>query len=613
MSITDATLPPGSSARVETLEVDFCVVGGGMAGLCAALAASRHGARTAIIQDRAMFGGNASSEIRMWINGAHGADNKEAGILEELQLANLYHNPGLKYALWDVVLLGKAREEPHLTPLLSCTVTAVEMEGNRIAAVRAWHLTRQCWIVVKATHFADCSGDSVLRLSGAQCRQGREGREEFGEPAAPCTADRNTMGNSLLLQLRQIEPKDHVPFIPPAWAHRFPPDHLRMLQTGRLHGDNFWWIEIGGLMDTVGDADRIRDALQRIALGAWAWIKNHPDGRGHGWELEWFGSLPGKRENIRYMGDHVLTQHDIEGCGHFDDIIGHGGWPMDDHPPAAFEHSGEPTTYHPAPSPYGIPYRCLYSANVDNLFFAGRNISATHMALSSTRVMATCAVLGQAVGTAAALAARYRTTPRGIHQHHLRRLQAILMDDDQWLPGFRRPMPELTRQATLSVSEGEGGALRDGVDRRVAGAWHAWTVSAGAWAAYRFPNALRIARVRIVADSMLHHPKRMPCNVPSAGTHDEMPPTLVRDLRIQVLDPNGVEWRDVITITDNHRRFLQMPLNVDTTGVRLVVDRLWGAGEGRIFSFDVGEPVLDGDFESLPWPAQTVVRKTHPA
>jgi hypothetical protein len=610
MSITDATLAPGSTAPVETLSVDFCVVGGGMAGLCAALAAARHGARTAIIQDRAVFGGNASSEIRMWICGAHGADNKEAGILEEIQLANQYCNPGLKYALWDVVLHGKAREEPNLTTLLSCAVTAVEMDGSRIAAVRAWHLTRQCWVVVKATHFADCSGDSVLRLSGAQCRWGREGREEFDEPAAPAVADRKTMGNSLLLQLRQIDPQSHVPFIPPSWAHRYGDDHPRLGQRGgRPQGDNFWWLEIGGLMDTVADSDRIRDELQRIALGVWAYIKNHPDGRGHGWELEWFGSLPGKRENVRYVGDHLLKQKEVEECGRFDDIIGHGGWTMDDHPPAAFEHRGEPTIFHPAPSPYGIPYRCLYSANVDNLFFAGRNISATHMALSSTRVMATCAVLGQAVGTAAALAVRHGTSPRGIYQRHLRQLQATLMDDDQWLPGFRRSVPALTRQAALTVSAGDGNALRDGIDRRVSGDWHAWTATAGGWATYRFSTPQQVGRVRLVGDSALHACKRMPCSFPAAGNRDEVPATLPRDLRIQVLEADGATWRDAVIITDNHRRLLQIPLDAVTAGVRVVVDRFWGAGEGRLFACEVGEAVLDGEFEPLPWPTQAIKRK----
>ena len=169
-------------------------------------------------------------------------------------------------------------------------------------------------------------------------------------------------------------------------------------------GENFWWLEIGGLGDTIKDSEAQRDELLKMAYGVWDFIKNHPDGRGRRWELEWIGMLPGKRENVRYVGDHILTQNDILAEGRFDDMVAYGGWPMDDHPSEAFHYKGEPTVFHRAPSPYGIPYRCLYSRNIANLFFAGRNISASHMAISSTRVMGTCAIMGQAVGTAAALA-----------------------------------------------------------------------------------------------------------------------------------------------------------------------------------------------------------------
>ena len=165
---------------------DLCVVGGGMAGLCAAVAAARHGAKVVLMQERPMLGGNASSEIRMWICGAHGANNRETGILEEIMLENLYRNPALNFHIWDGILLEWARREENLTLLLNCTCTSCEMSGNRIASVTGWQMTTQTWRKVEAKLFADCSGDSVLApLSGAKFRVGREARSEFDEDIEP--------------------------------------------------------------------------------------------------------------------------------------------------------------------------------------------------------------------------------------------------------------------------------------------------------------------------------------------------------------------------------------------------------------------------------------------
>ena len=214
------------------------------------------------------------------------------------------------------------------------------------------------------------------------------------------------MGNSLLIQLRRTD--EPQPFVPPRWAYKFTrPDDLPHRLRG-VQAHNFWWIEVGGLGDTIREAERTRDELMKIVYGVWDYIKNHAPERAQAanWAVEWIGSLPGKRENRRYVGDHILTQNDVRAGGPFEDIVAYGGWSMDDHHPAGILYPGRPTIFHPAPSPYGIPYRSLYSRNVTNLLFAGRNISVTHAALSSTRVMATCSLLGQAAGTAAALCVR---------------------------------------------------------------------------------------------------------------------------------------------------------------------------------------------------------------
>lgn len=597
----------------ETLTADLCVVGGGMAGLTAAIAAARRGASVVLIQDRPVLGGNASSEIRMWICGAHGRDAKETGILEEILLENCYRNGELAYTVWDTVLYEKARYQEGLRLVLNAAVCRVHAEGEgtarHITAVDAWHLTRQCWVRIEAKFFADCSGDSVLRTCGAEFRWGREARHEFDEPAAPEVADRKTMGNSLLLQVREIDPADHKPFVPPAWAHVFPADHHR-LKNAKPNGDNFWWLEIGGEQDTQADADATRDELYRIALGSWAFIKNHPDGRGHKWELEWIGNLPGKRENVRYVGDHTLKQKEVEARGMFPDVVCHGGWTMDDHPPKAFNNVGEPTVFHPAPSPYGIPYRSLYSANIANLFFAGRNISCTHMAMSSTRVMATCATMGQAVGTAAALAIKHRTSPRGVYQSHLAELQCQLLDDDQFLPGRARPIPTLAKSATLTTSAGSAEALRDGIDRRLGDADHWLQLPVGGWIEYRFPTVQTVERVRLIGDSQLHRDKRLPCRYPTKHYREEVPVTLLRNLRIEGQAADGT-WQTLHELTDNRRRLVVQPIAGKWQAVRITVLATWGAETAGIFACDVGQAMVTADIPPAPWTSLAITKGAH--
>jgi len=497
-------------------EFDVCVIGGGMAGMIAAMASARHGAKTCLVHDRPVLGGNASSEVRMWICGPQKKNLKETGILEEIQLENYYRNPSLNYSIWDSVLYGKAFFEPNLTTFLNTTCNGAEMDGDRIASVTCWTLTSQTWQVISAKQFIDCSGDGILGgVTPALWRSGRESREEFNESIQPSQADDKTMGNSLLIQIRKTDSPQ--PFIPPTWAYKFTsPSDIPYRMSG-VNGSNFWWIELGGLQDTIGDAEAIRDELMRAVYGIWDYIKNHAAEKEEAanWALEWIGSLPGKRENRRFVGDHILTQNDIREQRHFDDIVAYGGWPMDDHHPAGLLYPGQPTIFHGAPAPYAIPLRCLYSKNIPNMLFAGRNISATHIAFASTRVMATCAVGGQAVGTAAALwlgeksnDIRALSTPANV-----RALQQRLLRDDAFLLDLRNEEPDdLARAATPSATSGENTAALaiDGVTRDLRasfGAWssdseHAWTSTAlPASLALELPAAKPIREVHLTFDS----------------------------------------------------------------------------------------------------------------
>ena len=223
------------------------------------------------------------------------------------------------------------------------------------------------------------------------------------------------MGMSLLLQARET---DHpVSFTPPPWAYTFKTDDEMMNKPHNLRAinTNFYWVELGGRQDGISDTEEIRDELLKIAFGAWDHMKNWGDHGAENWELEWVGFLPGKRESRRYVGDYILTQNDVEQHPVFPDTIAYGGWQIDDHLPGGFlmdAKDGRHLRKRRLSEPYGIPFRCLYSVNISNLMFAGRNISATHVGLSTTRVMGTIGVLGQAAGTAAAIAVRNNLLPR---------------------------------------------------------------------------------------------------------------------------------------------------------------------------------------------------------
>ncbi|HEY3328751.1 MAG TPA: FAD-dependent oxidoreductase [Capsulimonadaceae bacterium] len=580
-----------------THDFDVCVIGGGMAGICAAIASARNGAKTAIVHDRPVFGGNASSEIRMWIGGAQGKCDKETGILEEILLENQYRNPSLNYSIWDSVLYEKVFFQPNLTAFMNASCIGAEMDGDRIAEIEAWQLTSQQWHTISSKLFIDCSGDSILAaLTPAESRRGREARSEFNEDIEPETGDNKTMGNSLLIQFRRTE--EPQLFVAPSWAHKFTcPEELPHRNYG--WGDNYWWIEVGGLKDTINDAEAIRDELMKVVYGVVDYTKNvAPDKeKAANWGVEWIGALPGKRENRRYIGDHVLTQNDVREGGKFDDIVAYGGWSMDDHHPAGIYYPGKPTIFHPAPSPYGIPYRSLYSRNVPNLLFAGRNISVTHAALSSTRVMATCAVIGQAVGTAAAVAISHKVDPRAVSTGPLlRELQTRLMDDDAWLPGILRPISPLAKSATLS-SGGKGvEQLVDGLDRDRPDESHGWTGEPGQSVQFIWPTAQTVKCARIVFDSNLAHVKPMPSTFPRKGSDMRVPDTLVKAYRLEAIDGTG-KWTTAHHETNNYQRLANVPLTVNTTGLRLVVESTWGAPEAHIYAF---EPLAEAPARALP-------------
>ena len=568
---------------------DICIIGGGMSGLCAAVAAARHGAKVVLMHDRPVLGGNASSEIRMWIRGAAGKENRETGILQEIELENIYRNPTMNYSVWDTVLYQMVLQEENITLLLNCSCLGCEMDGEKIASVTGWQLNSYTFHTVKAQIFMDCSGDSILaELSGAAYRVGRESRDEFGEYAAPEVADRCTMGSSCLIEARKTN--HPCTFIAPEWAYTYPDDESMYLKNHDIIGTgvNFWWIELGGEMDTIYDAQTINEELIKTAYGVWDHIKNHGDHGMENWELEWIGFLPGKRESRRYEGAYILTQQDLEEGHEFADAVAFGGWTMDNHNPKGFKFMGY-SSHHITPKvPYQIPFRSLYSKNVPNLMFAGRNISATHMAMSSTRVMATCAVIGQAAGTGAAVAIEKNCSVAEVTALHMDLVQQKLLADGCFIPGMNR---SLSGNVAFDLPEVDAAILNNGWDRPHDGNANAVMIPDGQDLTMNFKTPAATLRLALDPDfsreSISIHSKYQKFAMRThidENTRVDMPKNLLKSCTLVAEKTDGS--CETLMICENHQalRYIQLPENTIRVTLRQLCS--WGGESVGIFSCD---------------------------
>ena len=585
--------PTGVGIPTVELSTDVLVAGGGMSGVCAALAAARNGAKVVLVQNRSRLGGNASSEVRMHVVGANWHKNRpgwrEGGLLEEIRLDDATNNPQRCREMWDLLLYDKVIAEPNITLMLDSTLVAAEVVAGEIK-----HVTVRCDPTehiyrIKARLFCDCTGDSRLAIeAGAETRWGREARAEFGESLAPEVADRETLGSSILFTSRRhAQP---MPFRPPTWARKI--DNMQLQRrTIKTWDYGYWWIEWGGHLDTIRDNERIRHELLSIVMGIWDHIKN--SGRfpeSANWALEWVGMVPGKRESRRIVGDHILTQDDLLKGGDFDDAVAIGGWPMDDHPPGGFDSvSDSPGSQVATEEVFNIPLRALYSRNVRNLFMAGRNISASHVAFTSTRVMGTCSVMGQAAGTAAALCVQYRITPRDLYQQkdRLRELQQRLVADDQTIKGVRSAASnDLARQAEITASSQEGAAvaanvtngwLRDfpgpaarnlpeldvpleirgsgGVIPAATNHWAGRLTATGAWLELNWKTPQRVRRVELVFDTGFQRELTLTSSESiNQGIIRAAQPETVRDYEILGRRAGQSGWQSLLKITGNYQR-----------------------------------------------------------
>ncbi|MBK8504715.1 MAG: FAD-dependent oxidoreductase [Saprospiraceae bacterium] len=408
---------------------DLVVIGGGMAGTCTALSAARQGLKVALVQNRPVLGGNNSSEIRVHLMGR--TDQNDFPVLGRIVHELDNGDPG--NANPDGKRYGDERKEqivrlqPNLSLYLNLHAYAVETEGNEIRTVIARNIETNEELRFPARLFADCTGDGTIGyLAGADYRMGRESKAETGETYAPDEADDFTLGTSNLWHTSIQDSPTSFPET--AWALTFSDEYY--LDTDKAD----WQWETGyGNFNTITQAEEIRDHNFRAIYGNWSFLKNNKSDKYGHHKLDWVAHIGGKRESRRLMGDYILNQNDCTGeIERQPDGFVTATWTIDLHFPDPenqkyFE--GEEffaATKHIRVAPYNIPYRCLYSRNIGNLFMAGRNISTTHVAFGSTRVMKTCGMMGELVGFAAGLAIQHNTSPRGVYENHLNELTSMV-------------------------------------------------------------------------------------------------------------------------------------------------------------------------------------------
>lgn len=448
--------------REQSVESDVVVVGGGLAGVCAAVAAARLGARVALVNNRPVLGGNSSSEVRVWVCGAtaHGNQRwaRESGVVGEMYVENQYRNPEGNPVYWDDVVLDTVRREPNITLFLNTDVRHVVASGpddaRRIEEVVGWTMGSELLTTFRAPVFLDCTGDGLVgHLAGARYRLGKEGRAEFGEDWAPDEPVREFLGSTLLFYTKDLGRP--VKYVAPESAIDItttPIPMTRVIRSGDS-GAHYWWVEWGGELDIVDDNERIRDELRGVILGIWDHIKNSGQFDAETLTLEWIGNVPGKREYRRFIGDYTLTQQDVIGQTRFPDTVAFGGWSVDLHPAQGMYAQSPGAVQRFSDGVFEIPYRSLYSVNVENMLMAGRDFSATHIAFGAARVMATCGTMGEAAGTAAALCVQRGVTPRALGRDHLPELRRTLLRQDASVLGAWNDDPDdLARRARVTAS-----------------------------------------------------------------------------------------------------------------------------------------------------------------
>ena len=430
-AILNGPRPPSVIARRDPPpRFDLCVVGGGIAGVCTAVSAARLGLSVALVHNRPVLGGNNSSEVRVHLGAYQNLPPypRLGDVLAEFG-PKRGGNAESAANYEDAKKLAIVKAEKNIRLFLDEHVNGVKTNGTgRVLAVRSVNTRTGVATWYEAANFADCTGDGNLGfLAGADWRMGREAKAETGEPSAPAEADMITMGASVQWNAGKSSGDAAFPFRP--W----------MLGTineancsPHLKGD--WWWEAGLGRDQIAEGEYIRDYGLIVAYSNWAFVKNRYSKKNAfaDKELKWVAYNAGRRESRRLMGDFILDQNHLRNRDFQPDGTCATTWTIDLHLPKTARESkfeGEPyqsNSLNEKIWPYPVPYRCLYSRNIPNLFMAGRDISVTHIALGTTRLMRTHGMMGEVVGMAAAVCKRHGCDPRDVYVSHLDELKELM-------------------------------------------------------------------------------------------------------------------------------------------------------------------------------------------
>ncbi len=451
----------GRSIKEVSLMADLVIIGGGMAGTCGAISAAREGLKVVLVQDRPVLGGNASSEVRLWILGATssmGNNNRwsrESGVLNEILIENMYRNPDGNAIILDTILLEKVVGETNITLLLNTAVyDVVKSSADEIKEVIAFCSQNSTKYLLAAPFFCDASGDGIVAFqAGAAFRMGAESKEEFDEGFAPDKDYGELLGHSIYFYSKDMGRP--ITYTAPSYALKDVSSIVkyRSYDLG-VNGCKLWWLEYGGRLDTVHQTEEIKWELWKVIYGIWDYVKNsgkYPEAENL--SLEWVGLIPGKRESRRFEGDYMLSQRDVVEQRVHEDAVAYGGWALDLHPAdGVFSDRPGCNQWH-SKGTYQIPLRCLYSKNIKNLWLAGRIISASHVAFGSSRVMATVAYCAQVIGLATRYCLQDRITPAElVAGGKIKELQQDLLEKGHYVPGLEPRNKNLAHSASITAS-----------------------------------------------------------------------------------------------------------------------------------------------------------------
>lgn len=612
--------------RFEKKHYDVIVVGGGMAGLCAAIAAARQGVHTALIQARPVLGGNASSEIRIHISGADQSlkqpDYAEGGLLYELMLENKKNNEQFSYSVWDMVLFEKAKEEKNLEVFFNTVMYDCETKDDRIVSIYCVQETTEMRYQLYAPVFVDATGNGTLGYyAGAEYRKGSEPQSEFGELHAPQQPNNYRMGNSILLKAKDMG--HPVKFTPPSFAKKLteeqlakrihcvqmrdtincddspnPEEYKRTSMTSSACVDyGYWWLELcGDGEDIITEYEAIRDDLIAYAYGIWDHIKNNKEGihehHAENYALEWVGALPGVRESRRLVGDYLLSETDILEHKIFEDAVCYGGWCVDLHAPhGLLDFNLLPSDCNFYDGVYTIPYRSYYSKNIKNLYMAGRDISTTRLGLASTRIIGCCAIGGEAVGIAAALCNKYACDPRELAPH-VKELQQLILKEDGFLPGFKNEdEKDLALKTKITASSWEQGGepekVANGISRKLGEEQNGWVTKPGECLIMKWDETKEIREIRLTFESNFAYPIRVTmAPLRQAQQRNGVPEELVKDVKIE-LYREGKKTGEAF-VKDNYQRLCSVGIgDVPADEIRVIPESTNGAEQAVIHEIRV--------------------------